>query len=410
MRARPLWFDCGPRATHFDRHCRARLVGRTQRRRRKRCPTARARSPCASFAPQAPPVIDGVLDEEAWQLAAQVEDLHEIQPTEYAPASERTVVYLMYDSDALYIGARLYDQRPERDHGAHPAPRRAGIRRRLVLGAARPVPRSAQRLSLHDESERPAARRTVPEHQRGAVGLGRHLVHGLDDRRAGLGHRDRDSVQDAVVRPEQRHVGHQLPPRDRAARRAHGLGLAQPQLRSQHVGHGRRPHRTRAGRRSRHRAVAVRQRTPAVRRHGVDDGHRSVARPVLQDHAEPHGRVDDQHGFLGHRGRRSTSQLDALRPVLPREARLLPPGRRHLRVRRVGRERPAVLLAPYRLERRRNADRPRSRRQAHGARWAAWNIGMLSVRQDDVRHGDSGRQRDGGARLREPARGIERRA
>jgi hypothetical protein len=59
-----------------------------------------------------PPVIDGVLDEEAWQLAAQLEDLHEIQPTEYAPASERTVVYLMYDSEAIYIGARLYDRDP----------------------------------------------------------------------------------------------------------------------------------------------------------------------------------------------------------------------------------------------------------------------------------------------------------
>jgi len=60
----------------------------------------------------APPVIDGVLDEEAWQLASQVEDLHEVQPTEYAAASERTVVYLLYDKDAIYIGARLYDSDP----------------------------------------------------------------------------------------------------------------------------------------------------------------------------------------------------------------------------------------------------------------------------------------------------------
>ena len=62
-------------------------------------------------APQ-PPVIDGVLDEEAWQLATRIEDLHEIQPTEYAPASEPTLIYVMYDSDALYIGARLYDRDP----------------------------------------------------------------------------------------------------------------------------------------------------------------------------------------------------------------------------------------------------------------------------------------------------------
>jgi hypothetical protein len=59
-----------------------------------------------------PPVIDGVLDEEAWQLAGRVDDLHEIQPTEYAPASERTVVYVMYDADAIYVGARLYDRNP----------------------------------------------------------------------------------------------------------------------------------------------------------------------------------------------------------------------------------------------------------------------------------------------------------
>jgi hypothetical protein len=59
-----------------------------------------------------PPVIDGVLDEDAWQLATEVDDLHQIQPTEYAPATERTVVYLMYDKDAIYIGARLYDREP----------------------------------------------------------------------------------------------------------------------------------------------------------------------------------------------------------------------------------------------------------------------------------------------------------
>ena len=59
-----------------------------------------------------PPVIDGVLDEEAWSHAARIEDFHEIQPTEYAPPTERTVVYLMYDDNALYIGARLYDRMP----------------------------------------------------------------------------------------------------------------------------------------------------------------------------------------------------------------------------------------------------------------------------------------------------------
>ncbi len=59
-----------------------------------------------------PPVIDGRLDDEAWMHAAEIDDFHEIQPTEYAAPSERTVVYLMYDDNALYIGAKLYDRDP----------------------------------------------------------------------------------------------------------------------------------------------------------------------------------------------------------------------------------------------------------------------------------------------------------
>lgn len=61
-----------------------------------------------------PPVIDGVLDEAVWQDAAVVDDLHEIQPTEYAEPSEPTIVYLLYDADALYVGARLHDAEPDR--------------------------------------------------------------------------------------------------------------------------------------------------------------------------------------------------------------------------------------------------------------------------------------------------------
>ena len=72
---------------------------------------ARAKSVRIVRAPT-PPVIDGVLNEQVWQLAAQLDDLHEIQPTEYEPASERTTIYLMYDSDAIYIGARLHDRNP----------------------------------------------------------------------------------------------------------------------------------------------------------------------------------------------------------------------------------------------------------------------------------------------------------
>lgn len=54
------------------------------------------------------PVIDGSLDDAAWQSAALINDFHQVNPVEYGEPSERTEIYLLYDDDALYIGARLY--------------------------------------------------------------------------------------------------------------------------------------------------------------------------------------------------------------------------------------------------------------------------------------------------------------
>jgi hypothetical protein len=60
-----------------------------------------------------PPVIDGRLDDGEWVNAALVDDLHQVTPIEYAEPYERTEIYLLYDDDALYIGARLYDTNPD---------------------------------------------------------------------------------------------------------------------------------------------------------------------------------------------------------------------------------------------------------------------------------------------------------
>jgi len=59
------------------------------------------------------PVIDGVLDDAAWANAALIDDLHQITPIEYAEPFERTEIYVVYDDDSLYVGARLYDTDPE---------------------------------------------------------------------------------------------------------------------------------------------------------------------------------------------------------------------------------------------------------------------------------------------------------
>ena len=59
-----------------------------------------------------PPLIDGKLDEAVWQQADVITDFHQIRPGDGATPSERTEVYLLYDDDAFYIGARMYDSEP----------------------------------------------------------------------------------------------------------------------------------------------------------------------------------------------------------------------------------------------------------------------------------------------------------
>ncbi len=59
-------------------------------------------------------VVDGILDESVWQRAAHIEDLHQVEPFEYDDPSQRTEIWLYYDDDALYVGARLWDSEADR--------------------------------------------------------------------------------------------------------------------------------------------------------------------------------------------------------------------------------------------------------------------------------------------------------
>lgn len=58
-------------------------------------------------------VLDGRLDEEAWSLAAPSGAFVQKDPDEGKPASERTEIRIAYDDDALYVGARMFDSKPE---------------------------------------------------------------------------------------------------------------------------------------------------------------------------------------------------------------------------------------------------------------------------------------------------------
>jgi hypothetical protein len=53
--------------------------------------------------------MDGRLDEEAWRHAVVATGFIQTEPDEGQPSTERTEVYVLYDEDALYIGARLWD-------------------------------------------------------------------------------------------------------------------------------------------------------------------------------------------------------------------------------------------------------------------------------------------------------------
>ena len=59
------------------------------------------------------PQIDGRLDEEVWLQAAVVDEFVQQEPAEGEPATERTVVRLLYDAEALYLGVEAYDSEPD---------------------------------------------------------------------------------------------------------------------------------------------------------------------------------------------------------------------------------------------------------------------------------------------------------
>jgi hypothetical protein len=59
-----------------------------------------------------PPKIDGTLDDPAWRAAPEIDDLRQKEPLETEPATERTVIRVLYDSHHIYFGIRCYDNDP----------------------------------------------------------------------------------------------------------------------------------------------------------------------------------------------------------------------------------------------------------------------------------------------------------
>jgi hypothetical protein len=61
-----------------------------------------------------PPRIDGVLDDDVWDVVEPVSGFRQRWPVDGAPASERTEVRVAYDDRAIYFGLVMFDSEPER--------------------------------------------------------------------------------------------------------------------------------------------------------------------------------------------------------------------------------------------------------------------------------------------------------
>ena len=57
-------------------------------------------------------VLDGRLDDRLYTESQPFGDFLQQEPQEGAPASEKTEVWVAYDEDAIYVGARLWESEP----------------------------------------------------------------------------------------------------------------------------------------------------------------------------------------------------------------------------------------------------------------------------------------------------------
>jgi uncharacterized protein DUF5916 len=60
-----------------------------------------------------PIVVDGILDEEVWKNDQAFTNFIQSDPDQGVPPRQRTEVRVVFDDDALYVGARLFDSAPD---------------------------------------------------------------------------------------------------------------------------------------------------------------------------------------------------------------------------------------------------------------------------------------------------------
>lgn len=60
-----------------------------------------------------PPEIDGFVDDACWKKANLITGFRQYDPDYGNPATQKSLVYILYDDQAIYVGAKLLDSQPD---------------------------------------------------------------------------------------------------------------------------------------------------------------------------------------------------------------------------------------------------------------------------------------------------------
>ena len=63
---------------------------------------------------QIPPIINGILDDAAWEKATRFENFKTIKPDYGKEPSQKTIAYMTYDAENLYFAFRCFDTEPDK--------------------------------------------------------------------------------------------------------------------------------------------------------------------------------------------------------------------------------------------------------------------------------------------------------
>lgn len=58
-----------------------------------------------------PPIIDGIIDDQCWQLCNPVTDFYMVEPNPGAPVTQSTFVYICYDDEKIYFGIHMNESK-----------------------------------------------------------------------------------------------------------------------------------------------------------------------------------------------------------------------------------------------------------------------------------------------------------